>query len=108
MAFVWYSQNGPSGTGVCGTGGGGLASQGIPNSFIIEFDTWDNGAPFSDIPQDHVSADVNEIYRHQRTDPSQRRKYRGRPGSPHLFLLDPGHQHLCRSIRRNTRVERRL
>ena len=38
-------QNGPSGTGVCGTGGGGLASDGIPNSFIIEFDTWDNGAP---------------------------------------------------------------
>ncbi|MBK7409633.1 MAG: hypothetical protein IPJ40_17260 [Saprospirales bacterium] len=54
-------QNGPAGTSACGTGGGGLAVQGIANSFIIEFDTWDNGAPNSDIPQDHAAIDVNGV-----------------------------------------------
>ncbi|MCB9282569.1 MAG: gliding motility-associated C-terminal domain-containing protein [Lewinellaceae bacterium] len=54
-------QNSPAGTGACGTGGGGLAALGITNSFIIEFDTWDNGPSFSDIPQDHASIDVNGV-----------------------------------------------
>ncbi|KAA3621115.1 MAG: hypothetical protein DWQ02_28310, partial [Bacteroidetes bacterium] len=49
----------PSGMAACGIGGGQLGSGGIQNSFIIEFDTWDNGATFSDIPNDHVSVDVN-------------------------------------------------
>ncbi|MBK6901266.1 MAG: gliding motility-associated C-terminal domain-containing protein [Saprospirales bacterium] len=54
-------QNSPAGIGACGTGGGGLAVQGITNSLIIEFDTWDNGAAFSDIPQDHVAVNVNGV-----------------------------------------------
>ncbi|MBK7338038.1 MAG: hypothetical protein IPJ00_18580 [Saprospirales bacterium] len=35
--------------------------RGITNSLIIEFDTWDNGAAFSDIPQDHVAVNVNSV-----------------------------------------------
>jgi len=52
-------QNGPAGTSALGQTGGGMGSLGLPNSFIIEFDTWDNGAPNSDIPQDHAAIDVN-------------------------------------------------
>ncbi len=48
-----------NGTSVCGIGGGGIASMGIPNSFIIEMDTWDNGVPNDDIPNDHIAIDVN-------------------------------------------------
>jgi gliding motility-associated-like protein len=51
--------NDPNGFNTCGTTGGGLGAIGIQNSFIIEFDTWDNGAPNSDIPQDHVAIDLN-------------------------------------------------
>lgn len=54
-------QNGPAGTGACGTGGGGIAAEGLPNSFIIEFDTWDNGPAVSDIPQDHTAIAVNGV-----------------------------------------------
>jgi gliding motility-associated-like protein len=54
-------QNSPAGTGACGTGGGGIASEGIPNSFIIEFDTWDNGPAVSDIPQDHAAIAINGV-----------------------------------------------
>jgi gliding motility-associated-like protein len=54
-------QNSPAGTSACGTGGGGIAYLGIPNSFIIEFDTWDNGPAVSDIPQDHTSININGI-----------------------------------------------
>lgn len=44
----------------CGETGGGLGAQGIPNSVIIEFDTWDNGtAGYDDIPDDHTSIHVN-------------------------------------------------
>lgn len=49
----------PAGMAACGIGGGQIGSGGIQNSFIIEFDTWDNGAAVDDIPNDHVSVDVN-------------------------------------------------
>ena len=52
-------QNDPNGLSTCGITGGGLASSGIANSFIIEFDTWDNGAGVNDIAQDHVAISVN-------------------------------------------------
>lgn len=48
-----------SGPGTCGGTGQGIGAQGIPNSFIVEFDTWDNGPPQGDIPQDHCAVDVN-------------------------------------------------
>lgn len=52
-------QNDPAGTSACGVGGGGIGAQGITNSFIIEFDTWDNGAGQNDIPDDHTTIFVN-------------------------------------------------
>lgn len=51
----------PGGVGACGGQGVGIGAQGIPNSFIVEFDTWDNGPGQGDIPADHcaVSLDGN-------------------------------------------------
>ena len=44
----------------CGVVGGGIGAQGIPNSLIIEFDTWDNGTTgYDDIPPDHTSIHIN-------------------------------------------------
>lgn len=43
----------------CGSGGGGIGASGLPNSFIIEFDTWDNGVGVNDIPDDHVAVSIN-------------------------------------------------
>ena len=52
-------QNDPNGLNTCGNQGGGIGSEGIQNSFIVEFDTWDNGGAVNDISQDHVAIDVN-------------------------------------------------
>jgi gliding motility-associated-like protein len=52
-------QNDADGLGACGIGGGQIGGGGIDNSFIIEFDTWDNGPGFDDIGNDHVSVDIN-------------------------------------------------
>ncbi|MEM6964338.1 MAG: gliding motility-associated C-terminal domain-containing protein [Bacteroidota bacterium] len=54
-------QNAPTGINTCGIGGGGIGADGIPNSFIIEFDTWDNGVAVGDIPQDHAAIFVNGV-----------------------------------------------
>ena len=43
----------------CGNGGGGIGAQGILNSFIVEFDTWDNGAAANDIADDHAAISIN-------------------------------------------------
>lgn len=51
----------PNGTGVCGGQGGGIGALGIPNSFIVEFDTWDNGAAVGDIPADHCAVNLNGV-----------------------------------------------
>ena len=39
--------------------GGAIGVQGLPNSFFVEFDTWDNGAAMADIADDHVSVFTN-------------------------------------------------
>ncbi len=46
-------------TATCGISGGGIGANGIPNSFIVEFDTWNNGAPVNDIAADHCAISVN-------------------------------------------------
>lgn len=43
----------------CGQTGQGIGAGGIPNSVIIEFDTWDNGAGGGDIPDDHCALNIN-------------------------------------------------
>ncbi len=43
----------------CGPTGGAIGAGGLMPSFIVEFDTYDNGAGFSDIPDDHVAVDIN-------------------------------------------------
>ncbi len=45
----------------CGMYGADIGAGGIPNSVIFEFDTWDNGAGYGDIPNDHVSMDINGV-----------------------------------------------
>ena len=51
-----YQTGGPA---ICGTSGSGMGAQGIANSFIVEFDTWDNGALQSDIAADHSAISIN-------------------------------------------------
>jgi len=52
-------QNDPAGLAACGINGDQIATGGIQNSFIIEFDTYDNGAGANDIPNDHLSININ-------------------------------------------------
>ncbi len=56
--ITWVFQNNASGLNTCGGTGGSIASN-FTNSFIVEFDTWDNGAGASDIPNDHVAVHAN-------------------------------------------------
>ena len=56
--ICWVFQNGPAGSGACGTTGQQIAGN-IPNSFIVEMDTYDNGPGFGDIANDHVSININ-------------------------------------------------
>jgi gliding motility-associated-like protein len=48
----------PTGPNQCGMTGGAIGAAGIPSSFIVEFDTWDNGAAQSDIAQDHCAVSI--------------------------------------------------
>ncbi len=48
----------PNSTSLCGNPGGQLAAGGIPNSVIVEFDTWFNGS-FNDIAEDHTAISIN-------------------------------------------------
>lgn len=59
MTFVL--QNNPAGLNACGNSGYQLAAGPLTNTFIIEFDTFNNnsGSYTSDIPEDHISIDVN-------------------------------------------------
>ncbi len=44
----------------CGSGGYGIGAEGIPNSLIVEFDTWDDGIALTpDIPEDHITIFMN-------------------------------------------------
>ncbi len=56
--ICWVFQNNPAGLSACGGTGQNIAAN-FGNSFIVEFDTYDNGAAFSDIPNDHASVNVN-------------------------------------------------
>lgn len=47
-----------NGIPICGETGGGIAAGGIPNSWIVEFDTWQN-ANVGDPPQDHIGFNIN-------------------------------------------------
>ncbi len=47
-----------NGIPICGQTGGGIAAGGIPNSWIVEFDTWQNSDQ-GDPPQDHVAININ-------------------------------------------------
>ena len=48
----------PNGGMPCGTGGGDIAYNGIADSWVVEFDTWDNGW-IGEIPNDHVAIHAN-------------------------------------------------
>ena len=47
----------------CGVGGEGIAAQGITNSVVIEFDTYQN-APLGDPALDHVAVNINGVMNH--------------------------------------------
>ena len=51
-----YQSNGPD---YCGSTGSGIGAEGMPNSAIFEFDTYQNGGPYADPFFDHVSFNVN-------------------------------------------------
>lgn len=56
--ICWVFQNNPAGLNTCGGGGMEIGAN-FTNSFIIEFDTWDNGIAFGDIFNDHVAVNIN-------------------------------------------------
>lgn len=57
--ITWVYHNDPAGLSACGATGANIGGNGITNSFIIEFDTWDNLPAFGDIPSDHVAVNIN-------------------------------------------------
>lgn len=58
VAFIY--QNDPRGSSACGLSGLGLSAQGILNSWIVEFDTYDNGLSGERVA-DHVSIGINGV-----------------------------------------------
>lgn len=52
-------QNNPAGLSACGNPGSALAIGPLVNTFIIEFDTFNNGPGAADIAEDHIAIDVN-------------------------------------------------
>lgn len=55
MAIIYQINDIPT----CGAAGGGLGVMGIPDSWIIEFDTYQNAPPFIDPVQDHTAISIN-------------------------------------------------
>nr|MBS0037907.1 gliding motility-associated C-terminal domain-containing protein [Saprospiraceae bacterium] len=55
MAII-YQVNGIP---ICGDAGGGIGYQGINNSWAIEFDTYQNWAPYIDPTEDHTAISLN-------------------------------------------------
>ena len=53
IGFAFH--NDPAGSSAQGNNGGGLGIGGLQNSIGIEFDTWFNGGPNSDLTNDHTS-----------------------------------------------------
>jgi len=61
MTIIYTAEDIPT----CGEPGGGVGYLGIPNSLGIEFDTFFNGPPHDDIPQDHTAVSINgDMYNH--------------------------------------------
>lgn len=61
MTIIYTTENIPT----CGQPGGGIGYLGIPNSLGIEFDTYINGPPHDDLPQDHTSISINgDMFNH--------------------------------------------
>ena len=59
IAFVFHTNPNPP----CNaTAGGQLGVVGIPNSFIVEFDTWQNTNFGDNIPDDHVAINLSLIH----------------------------------------------
>lgn len=54
ICLVYQSNN----SSTCGISGEGIGAQSIPNSFIVEFDTWQNGN-LGDPFNDHVAININ-------------------------------------------------
>jgi hypothetical protein len=54
-------QNSPQGVEACGANGGQLGAGGIPNSLVIEFDTYDNDFPghIYDMSRDHTAIEID-------------------------------------------------
>lgn len=53
--FAFLIQNSAAGTAALGGGGGNIGyMNGIENSLVIEFDTFDNGAGLDDVAADHI------------------------------------------------------
>jgi len=60
IAFIFHRETNPS----CSNSGGGLGATGFTDSFILEFDTFNNGPGGvggfgGDIPQDHIAITLN-------------------------------------------------
>ncbi len=55
-----YQSNGPD---ICGGAGGGIGAQGMPNSLIIEFDTWQNITSHDPV-EDHASVNIGGNMNH--------------------------------------------
>lgn len=55
ICLVYKQSSSPA----CGQVGGGIGAAGIASSFIVEFDTWNNGAAVGDIPEDHCAINLN-------------------------------------------------
>jgi gliding motility-associated-like protein len=61
MTIIYTTENIPT----CGQPGGGIGYLGIPNSLGIEFDTYINGPPHDDLPQDHTAISINgDMFNH--------------------------------------------
>jgi len=59
MCIVFQNNGIPT----CGISGGGIGAQGIPNSWIVEFDTWQNPEQ-GDPVADHVAININGVMNH--------------------------------------------
>ncbi|MCO6460621.1 MAG: gliding motility-associated C-terminal domain-containing protein [Saprospiraceae bacterium] len=74
----------------CGGTGGGIGALGIPNSLIIEFDTWYNGeAGYDDIPEDHTSIHVNGDFTYSIAGPVALPNIEDGVGHPAVIDWDP-------------------
>lgn len=55
MSIIYQVEDIPT----CGQSGGSIGYGGLPNSLGIEFDSFINGPPYIDLPQDHTAISIN-------------------------------------------------